>query len=752
MTKSAISNLETMKHTSYSSGNLTMIIVLMLIQTTLFFCEDMSTTFESSISTDTKLKKTIFHKTSILNKTFSPFSVIEKIRFISPETIIAIFGTIIILNSFIILLYFRTSFVEKLLLKFNSEEGDIEIKNFFLKILSFLVNYSEVIFMVVNILSISSVFCRTIQVPITSLDSTGVQGSSIKADYLELNTSGMQELTKPKRVNFLSDDVECNNNQGYSLVIGILGVLLILSNFGIKLIFEKIFCFSPSIGISRAKFGKTDWLIDLGVILGIIIRTVTPAYYSHDYEKVKIFMTVYFFILVIISIIHWNVSPYYSQRFLVLKNMQIIYLTTITGLYVMTSYKLVGAFFFDRQLNSMIVFIMITTFVLRFAANSKSYSNPNFIICQIKTGKMKKKLKSEELLGIYFSITRYIACVVEAKRKNLTLGKEGMMICFMINSLYEWHKSQCTYINCLCQGKKFENMTENTPIHGALNHEVFNENNFALKGLMICEEMLKRFVKENKNSGLIVTYTYIEFLIDYMGKPVLALNLLEKLKKQICLKRDKTTLEIEILKEKLDELVALNLMNGTLGLSCYHRLVHSEIHGKNGSIEAQDPILFLNSMERLKNQIKFCAEVKLKFLNDLSENSSFKNIFQHVKKFTDSKRDIAALSEKLVRRSRGQYPPLLHIMWKFVRDICEDYLSSNGFLILYKKALESKYSNLNLIFLNEGSMKKIKFHEFSTVYVSGEEKNFHKVIYCTSNMFDLTGKISKFLKFFRMEK
>lgn len=743
ISKKVTQDLDRKPLSSLKYSNIFMFLLLLLTQFTFFFNEEMSELYYKTLSIDDQLKKTILSPNSSMNLLLHFFSIVETMRFFSPEFVLFLFSVLIIINVLVILLYLKTSTVRKFLLKFNSREGDIKLNGLFLAVMAFVFRHFDFVFLISNYMSISSFFCRVIQVPITSEDALGVQEASIKADYLELTGGGLSELTKPKSVHFLNDDIECLNTRGYALVLNIMGFVLIISNLGLKIIFNKIWSFTPSLAIKKSKFGNVDWLIDLCLVLGITIRAICSSFYSDEFAKIQTIILVYFAIVVLSCCIIWVKCNFYCEKILRLKKFQLTFMCAITGLHIAATHKPLGTVLFDREFSSWLVFLVIITLILRIGRNSKTNTNSFWLVRKITNGKIKKKLTAQQILCINYSIKKYIALLVESKRLNTKTSKETRGIALMINTLFEWHKSNCAFKSCLCQGKNFKKITRKNPIFVAMDNEIFNETNFALKGVIICEEIMRSYIEETQNPNLTVVYTYIEFLIDYLGKPVLAKMMIQKTKTNFL--KNSSSLELEILKEKLDELMTLNLMNGSLALSCYHRLIHNEITRKNDTVDAQDHVLFLNSMERLKSQIKDCAQVKLRFLKDLRDNPRTKLIFRNVKDFSKRKKSIAILSEKLIQRSRGLYPPLVHIMWKFTRDVVQDYVSSNGYLSLYEKSVQSKFSNLNLIFYNNDNIEKIKLHEFSTIFISGEKENNQDIIYCTSNMFDLTGKSYKLI-------
>lgn len=544
----------------------------------------------------------------------------------------------------------------------------------------------------------------------------------------------------------MNNEIGCRFDSTSGAIGSIAGVFLMIANFILKYLFDKIWNHSPSLEIKRSKYGNVDWLVDLMITVGMALRGIVVQ--LDDLYYMKLISFFYLFLLVITLIITWRNLLFYHSFYLALKKFQLIFQIIVFVIQIMSLNNFWNIFTPEKEFSLFFLILLLSVFGLKLSFLGVNKTEK--IIDKIFKGEMEKKIQKEEILEFYFLTIKYMNSIIESNRTGNKLKKEDLRIWYLNNTYFEYHKTVCCITDCICRVKDLEGYIKQKPLHIPLQTRIFSKNSTPLRSLLFCERVLRDHCELDKSPDPVLINTYAEFLIDYLGKPVKVTMMLGKLQKLTNLKN--TELDFEIIKDKMDSSSAENLFNGSLSMAKYSKSIDNELEKKRDYVDAQDHVLFLNSVERLKNIALKCGEIKLEFLEGIRGNPVLKECFEKIKEFTILKKRVGSLSEALVYKSKGQYTPLLHIMWKYTRDVCQCFICSRGYLHLYKKSLKSKMKNLNMIFYKDEIFSKTKKDDFSTLYVSGEKENFHQILYCTSNLFDLTGKKLFSKKKSRLEK
>lgn len=741
-------SLEVFKASSFKSVNFynwLMMSIILMTETTFFFSSDFSKIYEKELNYKEKIQVNFLTKNSFINVILNYFSVIERMRFLTPNGILTILGIFIAIKMSIVLLFWWTPLIENFVFSFRDNYGNIKLRGFFLTLVYLYFRYFDAIFFIANYLGISSLFCRWIEVPVTDGGEEDLLTTSIKNDYAEILGNFISQQNEEFQVHFLSDQILCSNNEKFKVFLNVFGIVLIGLNLCLKLIFNNIWCFTPSISIPQSKYGNADLAIDIVTTLGILFRILVGSVLRVNHTTLKFFVLLFFILLLTVSLLMRKQHPFYNKKFASIKKLQISYPLTVSAVYLIISYQLFGATIFEKEFSAIGFFLITISISFRLAANTKLEIDPYTIIEKLTSSDLtKKELSKKELLTIYYNITKFIHMKIESKKFHMEMDKEANSINLMINVIFQWHRSNCRQLNCLCHGNNFRKYAKRLPLYIALNNQIFNSNDFVLKGLLICEELMRKRAFKKKETNMVLFCSYVEFLIRYMGKPITAKKSIHHgLMMFNTYKRNSKKLKIvefEILKDLLDKMAQLNQMNGTLAMNSYHELIYNQ-RGKEDVLDVQKHISFLNSMENLKSLILHCAEYQLKFIESLRETPSSEKIFEFVAQLSREKANISAISEKLLTQSRGLYAPLLSIMWKFLKDVSEDYISSSGYLTLFQKISKKSFSNLNNIFYNIETLMTMRNYEYCSIYISGEENTLQKIKYCTSNLFDYTGML-----------
>lgn len=694
---------------------------LIIIQMSLFFSQDVSGLYEKTLTFDEKQTTTILSGKSVFGGFLGFLGSLEFCRTLKPELLLMILLAIVLGLMFIIFAFWKINWVKSIYLTYLSNSGKVKVNYYSLQLLTFLFNNYELILFVLSYIGLNGFFCRWILVPKVLGSDEDLQESSIKSDYLKWIEGGIVEMTEPLQVSMLSDDIVCHSNMdlGFKIISGFLCVCLLV----LRMIFNRIWNFSPSIGILQSKYGNKDLLIDLSMVLGIIMRAFITNMDSFDNARLLVFS--YFCLNVVIFVTISVSSPYYNNRYQTLKNLQVLMLVFGSGLYLMASSGFFKETLFKREFNTICLLLISMTILVRLNSNIRGSDKAIPIIKKLRRGKLKF-LSEKELLCVVYSIKKYLGSLVEAYERGEEICQEGKRIQLLVHCLNEWHQKECLTTKCFCK----KNLVEvETPIRDALNNPIFKNDTFALKGLLLCDALLKDHLAKKSSEAILISY--IEFLGDYLGKVPKGIMLLKRNESQMT-----GTLKYELLKDRFDKLAKINLDTSAVALAVYHNLIHHN-HKMALRIQIKTPVLFLNSVELLKEFIMKLTDAKEMFLMELSEGVNYKKIFKKVMIISDLKYEISRLSTSLIYKSKALYPGLLNLMHKFTLNILQDIKTGENIFKLYKRAT---IRNLNKIFYTPRYCQSIKSYDFGVLYVGGETSDFHQIKYVSSNIRDNLGK------------
>lgn len=734
-----------------SFAPLTFQILLLMFQTGLIFSKEFSKIYEKFIPENILKRKSIMNKGSFFNSVSNQLNIIVFIRKIRPEILISILGVFL---AFFVLIY-STFWKFEIFLK-TIKKNSLNLRSTlvkattFIRIFSFFITNYDIIFFIFNTISFNSFFCRTIQIEIT--DGVGEGGNYLDTGFSSafLNATDRSLNTRIENLNvaFLNDSVECKSTKFY--IILALGFFLLILNVLLKIISSRLMKFTPSPDIFSCKYNNSDLILDMVISIILVFRTLIIVFFENDYQTIKVIFYCSFGLLFFTYVFLFKTRPYYNQKYFNLRNFQILYLLNLVGVSI-----LVRETNFDwakRETSTIIVMIFFLTILVK-VNNNFSRDNLEGYFEEIDKGESKRlALKGKILLRIYFKIANFIRLRVEGIEVN-EAENEVKDAKFLIYYLLERHKSVCGKIECFCQNSKIFN--EKNILR---KFEKISNLHFVYEGIMLLDDLFSSSLKKyGGNIGDNIFYTYIHFLINYMGRTKKAYYLIQKiiLKKKISSGKN-TALNIELaaLLDDINLLAIENLEKGVLPLKKHQNYLEDNVEVDLSFVNKMkilDHILFLKKFEKFKRMIYSAMEFKHEFLRLLSLNSPTKvsKVFLISTKFYEEKERIQREFDMLKSVSGNLYAPLFCLFGNFKVEICED--RDQGVKILSKYEKISKNLNLNQIFLN-GEFGK-GFEEFGVFFVNGSNsKGFHKIEYCTSNMVNWIGKIFYKFYFFLIQK
>lgn len=133
-------------------------------------------------------------------------------------------------------------------------------------------------------------------------------------------------------------------------------------------------------------------------------------------------------------------------------------------------------------------------------------------------------------------------------------------------------------------------------------------------------------------------------------------------------------------------------------------------------------------------------EIKYNFLEELLDKGHVSKCYENGYKFHYTKKTVYDMYYYLADKCEKKYAPLHLLFGYFVLNCCQDRDLANKILNSYSRTcLKNNNLNLNCIF----SDKSMRDKEFTVIYISAEEKDYHKIVYNSSNLYKWVGYKNK---------
>ena len=699
--------------------------LLITFQTGFIFSTELSEIYMVNASESVKAKSSIMNIDSFFNGLSGFFDIVVIARGFTPGTLLfTIFVFLAI--SLMINFSFRRFDLIKDLIKYRKS---VKQTNPFILTFSVLMMNYDIVFFTLSIIGFNSIPCRWILVTRNLRDESNyLQDNSFDHSFYSRNKVRPDEQQVLVQVSYLNDDVVCYSNSHLLMVL--MGVLLLLNNFLLKQISNKLIGFVPSYKVFASKFGNADLLYDVILMIILVTKTLSFIYLRDNYTMIRVIFYCYFIMLTLGYLAVFKYRPFYNYYQHRLKCFQILYLLTLTGFSILvreTKFTLI-----NTEISTVIFMMLTMTILLRMNDNFSRID----IQMLIEKTKEKKFVQKREMLTIYYLIINYIKIKIEKDSQGFLTGKSRYDdTAFLINYLLEEHKKGCKKIHCFCKKSKITQMQSSMSyFKDKLDGTMISE------ALLLLDEMLLGVVNVNKTYNDNIFFCYINFLSNFMGRPTLAYKLLKKKMDELKITHNgggassnNHRIEVNALLYSLEHAALKNLSNSSLSLISFRNQL-GDYFKKGGEMNVLDHILFLNKLETLKVHIKVASKLKTQFLHDLRETGLLKNSHAFSTKFFNAREKAYKTYWTLLAACRKKYAPLQLIFGYFVLNCCQDRELASKILISYSKLLLTA-TNLHRIFGGIELMDK----EFSVVYISTQPEKFHKILYTSSNVFKWLG-------------
>ena len=711
-------------------------ILLITFQTGIIFSEELSEIYMANVSESVKAKSSIMNIDSFFNGLSGFFDIVVIARGFTPETLLFIIFVFLAI-SLMINFSFRRFDLIKDLIKYRKS---VKQTNPFILTFSVLMMNYDIVFFTLSIIGFNSIPCRWISVTRTlGNDSNYLLENSFDHTFYDSLKFENDETRISVQVSYLSNEIVCYSNSHLMMVL--MGVLLLFSNFLLKQRSNQLMGFIPSYKVFASKFGNADLLYDIILMIILVTKTLSFIYLRENYTMIRIIFVIYFLMLAIGYLAVFKYRPFYNYYQHRLKCFQILYLLTLTGFSILvreTDFSLI-----NTEISTVIFMMLTMTLLLRMNDNLSRVD----IQTLIEKTKEKKFVQKREMLTIYYLIITYIKKKIERGSKSFLSGRsQHDDVAFLINYLLEEHKSGCRNTYCFCKKSKITQMQSSLVFY-----QKNLEGNMVFEALYLLDEMLSEVVRANKTYNDNVFFCYINYLSNFMGRPTHAYKLLKQKMYEMSFGNKsqdpalaRHRVQVSTLIFLLEHLAFKNLSNGSLSLTALRDQL-GDFSEKRSEMKVVKHILFLNKMEELKNQMRRASHLKTKFLEVLRDSGKLKKCNSISIKFYKEKEMAYKTYWNLSETCRRKYAPLQLIFGYFVLNCCQDRELASKQLRNYAKVMHCA-SNLNKVF----KVSEMKQQEFSVVYISAEPANFHQITYSSSNIFKWLGKQkNKFFQNFR---
>lgn len=577
------------------------------------------------------------------------------------------------------------------------------------KAIAFVLGFYELIFFNLNLIFFHAFYCR--ETPIRT--ETG-------EIIINPVTSEPQGTIS---VSYLSRNISCMSARHKIMIT--LSVVIILLNFSLIFITWRVTKFLPKIRIRQGNRGIYDLayslLINSLVIYKAIIKTQRLGFSS-----IMNYYLVCFIIHCILYLWAYKSKPYYNIAYRRYKAGKIIYVWLLSGVCLGTS--LINQSAFQEEKSCIIMLLILITILIKL--------DWNFNRVRIQTIyhnlKSSSGMTSKAILSTYYKLTRYISEKIKEADGEVVTSKELQDTQLLIIKLRNNHKIGCSAVHCFCKRDKLFNK-----IHSlTLSQKFRNQKNFLLEAIMVLDILFRRYFKLNPEPDTDIFYCYLDFLVNYFGKPALAYHLVLRRKLNMMRSR-RINMELGVLLIELNELIVENLSKGDLALRVHSSYFSNEdklLQEDERKIRLIDHILYLQKFEEMKKKIREVVEVKASYLAEVSKvNSMLPKICQASTQFYYGKEAVKRIFASLKELSGNNFSPVYCVYGHFMKDVCEDAKEGNSALRRYDRIVRN--CNLNKVFM----VKKVADTECVILRVESHPKR-QRFIDITSNVKRWLGK------------
>lgn len=707
-------------------------ILLILFQTGFIFSEELSIIYEENMSHERRLdKRSILRTNSFFNKLSGFFDIIVLARSFSPSFLIFIMGLIFIFFFFITISFNNFGRIRKWI----KYKKSIRNTNFLVLCFStMMMNYDIFFFVMLNI-GFNSIPCRWIWVS----EKIGSEENYLEANSFEnefftaWKGEGEEEMVL-RQVSYLNDQIHCKSNQHFFMMM--IGICILCINFFLKYMANRLMKFVPSYKVFACKYGNSDLVYDFVLIVILITKTLAYIYLKDKYDLIRAIFVFYLVILIAGYTILFKFKPYYNYNQHKLKCFQALYLLNLTWFSILvreTDFSI-----FNTEISMIIFMILTMTVVLKLNDNLSRLDVQELI----ERTKKEKYIQPKDLLTIYYMTIDFVRISIEKDNKKFLTGDQKIDdSSFLINYLIEQHRKDCKKVYCFCRKSKITFKISNL--------EFFKDTmkgTMIFEALMILDELLLEGIRNFGNKDKYIVYCYSNFLISFLGRPAFAHNFIKKrieFLRRENLNKEKHTTEVELnsLLCLLERVAWKNLDKGTLSLVALRKQI-GDYSKKASQMRILDHVLFINKHEDVKEDVLKAMDLKVDFLRTIRESGDMLKCYELSKNFYILRKKIIKNFEKLNDQANKKYSPLLFTYGYFMLNCGQDRIMASKLLKEFNKIMISA-NNLHKIFSDISFREK----ELAVTYVSGEDQDFHKIIYASSNMFKWIGKFINLIKF-----
>lgn len=700
-------------------------ILLILFQTGFIFSKELSAIYLSSeMGKANQMKQKILREDSILNTISGFFDIIILSRSLSSSVLTFILGLIFVFMLTVALSFYNFGTIKRWI----NYKKSIRNKNLFIVSFSTMMMNYDIFFFVMTIIGFNSLPCRWIWVS----EKVGAEENYLEANSFENEQfDGWQNTAREqmvlKQVNYLNDAIMCKSNQ-HLFLIG-LGVFILVLNIFLKYMANKLMRFLPSYKVFACKYGNSDLVLDLILIIIAVTKTISFIIFRENYQMIRLVFPFFFIILISGYAYLIKSKPYYNQEQHKLKCFQVLYLLNLTWFSILireTSFST-----FNSEISMIIFMGLSMTMLIKF---NKNLSKIN-IQSLIQKTRGAKVIDPKDLLNIYYLIIDFIRMSFDKNTKDFLTGDPRVDdAAFLIKYLMEQHKTKCSKVYCYCRKSEITFKISNL--------EFFKDKikgTMIFQALMLLDELMLQGIKNYGNKDRYLVYCYSNFLVSYLGRPAFAHSFITNrihflVKENVGLTGKKVEVELYSLLCLLDRVAWKNLDQGSLSLVALNKQI-GDYNKKANKMRILQHVLFLNKHEDVKEDVVKAMELKLDFLKMIRNGGDLFKCYNISKEFYILREKIMKGYDHLITKSQKKYSPLLFTYGYFMLNCGQNRVMASGLLKEYNRIMLSA-CNLNRIFSDVHFRDK----ELVVIHASGDGEDFHKIIYSSSNVFKWIGK------------
>lgn len=646
-----------------------------------------------------------------------------------------LFGLIIFYISLILffsLIFWNFNFLKKIIPDPEMIKK-IAFKNFFIKFFSRILTISRLLIFFTNTIFFHSFRCRAIIIKslLQEEDNFKADSQFFKQHYDQSKTSIETFIDKEQSSPFNNNNIVCGTTTHKFLII--FSILAIGINFSLMLINWRIFKSQAKVSLRQSTRGPFELVFQTSLNSLLYFQSLLKSK-NVGFSTIRTYFLCCFFVS--FGLYAWVIlsKPYYNRTFLRVTNLRLIFLTTLSSLcYVQLGLK--DSCFFCREKSSFIVLLISLSVLIRL--------DLNFNRVDIKKISMKlsdvKSIESKTIHQFYFEMKKFISIIIQEADGRNVKSKEIEEYYLLIAKLKSHHQNECQKISCFCRRDALFEVVNSLMVSKKLR----KKENFLLEAIMLLNEFFQKYFKITPDPEHSVFISYLDFLVNIMGKPELVYQLilnyqLKKIKKNKIEKEDKIETNIGVILLDLDELTRENLQNGVMALRQYHTNFQEESNSELEKDEEKyrylDSIVFLQKFENMKADIRIATELKRDYLTELQRlKVKLLKICEISEEFYLRREMVKKKFLALKKIAGVHYSAVYCVYANFMMDVCED--KKEGVKAMKRYLRIKRNLNLNKVF----DIKELIGNECVIMNVEVDQV-FQKFVYVTSNFQRILGK------------